>query len=335
MSSLTCRVVQKVVGVSGVLVQATCWGGVLLAAIAWTAASVSAQQTTVRTPFHSNSSSFFEQIGTQWGIKGPNFSFQFGGGGMGQPSFGNPDASAGIRSGWAWNSGPWSGNFNFIAAQGSRTGMISQTPSITLPNGGMGYFSDTSQSPFVIGFIPVVGGAPFLPHGYPMGPPSGFGLPHPGVGAVYPERGNPRVQAMLRANASGEPSPELAIPEAPRMAAIPAEPAPAEVAPAEPPPAELATSVPASPPSGRASSAAVAAPSVAEARRMHEQEQAAASQEAMQLYERGITAEESGKPGLARVYYRMAASRSDGALRDQIEARLSALAPVARNGQSP
>ncbi len=317
MSSLKCRVVQKVVGTCDALAGTAIRGSALLVAIAWTTGPACAQQTTVTTPFHSNSSSFFEQMGTQWGIRGPNFSFQFGGGGMGLPAFGNPDPSAGIRSGWAWNSGPWSGNFNFIAAQGSRTSMISQAPSITLPNGGTGYFSDTSQSPFVIGFVPVVGGAPYLPYGYPTGPPSGFGLPNPGVGAVYPEQGNPRVQAMLRANAAGEPSPDLAIPEAPRAAAIPAEPAPAE----------LATTASASPPSGRASSAAVAAPSVAEARRMHEQEQAAASQEAMQLYERGITAEESGKPGLARVYYRMAASRSDGALRDQIEARLSALAP--------
>lgn len=322
MSSLKCRVVQQVVGMFDASIGTAIRGSALLVAIAGTTGPACAQQTTVTTPFHSNSSSFFEQIGTQWGIKGPNFSFQFGGGGMGQPPFGNPDPSAGIRSGWAWNSGPWSGNFNFIAAQGSRTGMVSQAPSITLPNGGTGYFSDTSQSPFVIGFVPVVGGAPYLPYGYPTVPPSGFGLPYRGVGAVYPEQGNPRVQAMLRANAAGVPSPELAIPEAPRAAAIPAEPAPAE-----PVAAEVATNISASPPSGRASSAAVAAPSVAEARRMHEQEQAAASREAMQLYERGITAEESGKPGLARVYYRMAASRSDGALRDQIEARLSALAP--------
>ncbi len=317
MSSLKCRVVQQVADASDVFVGTAVRGSVLLAVIAWTTGPAFAQQTTVTTPFHSNSSSFFEQIGTQWGIRGPNFSFQFGGGGMGQPAFGNPDPSAGIRSGWAWQSGPWSANFNFLAAQGSRAGMVSQAPSITLPNGGTGYFSDTSQSPFVIGFVPVVGGAPYLPYGYPMGPPSGFGLPYPGVGAVYPEQGNPRVQAMLRASAAGEPSPDLAIPEAPRAAAIPVEPAAAEPTPA----------APNAPAPQRVSSAAVAAPSVAEARLMHEQEQAVASREAMQLYERGITAEESGKPGLARVYYRMAAARSDGALRDQIEARLSSLAP--------
>lgn len=279
-------------------------------AIACTVASVEAQQTTVTTPFHSTSSSFFEQIGTQWGVTGPNFNFQFGGAGMGQPPFGNPDPGAGIRSGWSWNSGPWRADFNFIAGQGSRTGMVSQAPSITLPQGGTGYFSDTSQSPFVVGFIPVVGGAPQLPFGYPMAPPTGFGFPYPGVGAIH-SGGNPRVQALLRERAEGGQPLEAA----PRRNPVPTpEPAEPQRAPAPAPPAQ-------------ASTAAVAAPGVAEARLMHQQEQAAADQEAMQFLERGITAEESGKPGVARIYYRMAADRAEGQLRDQVQARLDGLTP--------
>jgi len=189
--------------------------------------------------------------------------------------------------------------------------MVSQTPSITLPNGGTGYFSDTSQSPFVIGFIPVVGGAPQLPSTYPMALPAGFGLPYPAVGSVYPEKGNPRVQAMLRARARGEDPPELDLPQKPVTAQEPA---------------EGETAVVPMPP-GRGSTAAVAAPSVAEARRMHREELAAANQEAMQFLERGITAEESGKSGVARIYYRMAADRCEGKLREQIESRLNGLSP--------
>ncbi|MDY0170560.1 MAG: hypothetical protein RBS80_28730 [Thermoguttaceae bacterium] len=278
-------------------------------------AAAFAQQTTISTPFQGTNTSFFEQIGTQWGVKGPNFFFQFGGPGMGQPVFGNPDPGAGIRGGWAWNSGPWSGHFNFIAAQGSRSSLVSQTPSITLPNGGTGYFSDTSQSPFVISYIPVVGGAPQLPYGYPMVPPPGFGFPYQGVGPVYSEQGNPRVQAMLRARAEGEQPPDPAPPPAP---APPRGPAP-ELAEPERAPVAAAPE--------RASTAAAAAPSVAEARLMHQQEQAAANREAAQLLERGITAEEAGKPGVARVYYQMAAQRAEGDLREQAEARLNGLTP--------
>ncbi len=288
----------------------------VLLVFACTPATTFAQQVTTTTPFHSSSTSFFEQIGTQWGGSGPNFNFQFGGAGMGQPPFGNPDPAAGIRSGWAWRSGPWSGNFNFMAAQGSRSSMVSQAPSITLPQGVTGYFSDTSQSPFVISYIPVVGGAPNIPFATQVAPPAGFGVPYSGVGPATQEGGNPRVQAMLRARAEGEPLPERAPRRNPAPRSEPSRPEPAqpERAPAAAPPVQ-------------ASAAAAAAPSVAEARRMHQQEQATMNQEAMQLFERGITAEESGKPGVARIYYRMAAKRAEGEARRQIETRLRGLSP--------
>ncbi len=283
------------------------------------AGSLWGQQATITTPLHTNSSSFFEQMGTQWGVNGPGFTFSFGGGGMARPGFGNPDPSAGIRSGWNWQSGPWSGYFNFLAAQGNSTSTVSQSPSITLPNGGTGYFSDTSQSPFVIGFMPVVGSASYLPYpsyGYPLAPPAGFGFPYSGAGPVYPQQGNHRVQAMLRANAARDAGAEVDLPPAAPMP----EDAPVAAVPAEPEGIAAAAA-------DRVSTAALPAPSVAEARRMHEQEQAAVNREAMQLFERGVTAEQSGKTGVARVYYRMAAQRSDGDLRAKIEARLASLTP--------
>ncbi len=75
----------------------------------------------------------------------------------------------------------------------------------------------------------------------------------------------------------------------------------------------------------KASSAGRAVPSVAEARRLHEVEQAGGNQEARVMFERGRTAEEGGKPGVAAVYYRMAVKRATGSLREQIQERLDAV----------
>ena len=65
--------------------------------------------------------------------------------------------------------------------------------------------------------------------------------------------------------------------------------------------------------------------SVAEARRLHEAEQAGASEEATEYLERASRAEAAGKPAVAKIYYQMAYRRASGALRGQIQARLNAL----------
>ena len=75
----------------------------------------------------------------------------------------------------------------------------------------------------------------------------------------------------------------------------------------------------------QSSSAGRAVPSVAEARRMHQLEQAARNDEALVQFERGLAAEESGKPGVAKIYYNMALKRADGELRNRILARLEAV----------
>ena len=73
------------------------------------------------------------------------------------------------------------------------------------------------------------------------------------------------------------------------------------------------------------SSATRAAPSVAEARRLHQQEQAIGDGEAMVWFERGKTAEAEGNAKTAKIYYRMAARRAGGDLRRRIEARLAGI----------
>ena len=121
------------------------------------AADVGAQQVTVSTPYHSVGESFFEHMGTTWGLRGKNWFFSFGAPYFAAPPFGGFDPSAGANFGFGFQrggvSGLWSGNFS----QGLRRSFISQTPSVTLQNGLPGYVFDTSQSPFVISYVPVVG----------------------------------------------------------------------------------------------------------------------------------------------------------------------------------
>ncbi|NLE37064.1 MAG: hypothetical protein GX621_03470 [Pirellulaceae bacterium] len=72
------------------------------------------------------------------------------------PQFGGFDASAGASLGFAVLSNIEA--FFFInAAQGDSRTNILQAPKVTLFNGQTAYVNDTSQSPFVMGLIPVVG----------------------------------------------------------------------------------------------------------------------------------------------------------------------------------
>jgi len=76
--------------------------------------------------------------------------------GLAVPQFGGFDATAGAQLGFAILSDIEA--FFFInAAQGDRRSNVMQAPKVTLFNGQQAYVSDTSQSPFVISVIPVVG----------------------------------------------------------------------------------------------------------------------------------------------------------------------------------
>ena len=82
--------------------------------------------------------------------------FQQGSFGLAVPQFGGFDAAAGAQLGFAIMSDIEA--FFFInAAQGDRRSNVLQAPKVTLFNGQQAYVSDTSQSPFVISVIPVVG----------------------------------------------------------------------------------------------------------------------------------------------------------------------------------
>lgn len=76
--------------------------------------------------------------------------------GLAIPQFGGFDATAGAQLGFAILSDIEA--FFFInAAQGDRRSNVLQAPKVTLFNGQNAFVSDTSQSPFVVSVVPVVG----------------------------------------------------------------------------------------------------------------------------------------------------------------------------------
>ena len=212
---------------------------------------------------------------------------------------------------------------------------------MTLTNGYPGSVSDTSQSPFVVGVVPIVGG--YVP-GFPIGfaPQYTMGYPIPPMGRQFQmaPQGDSRVRAMMRqiaaehAARAGDGSNDLLAglpgggpgggPAAPRVRRRPARggldsagPAPGPAAGIDPSAQKLAAA--------QSSSAGRAVPSVAEARRMHELEKATQNDEARVYYEKALGAEEGGKPGLAKVYYDMGLKRANGELRSRILGRLKGL----------
>jgi general secretion pathway protein D len=76
--------------------------------------------------------------------------------GLTAPTYGGYDATAGASLGFAILS-DIEAYFFMTAAQGDRRTNVLQAPKVTLFNGQQAFVSDTSQSPFVISVIPVVG----------------------------------------------------------------------------------------------------------------------------------------------------------------------------------
>jgi len=311
----------------------------VLACLMFLATDGLTQQVTVSTPFQSLSDSFFENMGTSWGLSGRNWHASFGGSPIqAAPSFGGFDPNAGANLGFNWRSGGAGGFFNGNFSQGNRRSFVTQVPSVTLQNGVPGYISDSSYTPFVMSYVPVVGGFPMVGTYNPVPPFAPSMVPSPGGSGVGRDA---VVNALERARAERAQKERmqeeaLADAEAARMnpparpnaqnrhgnddlvligAALPA--AQAAESASDGPARKLAAA--------RASSAGRPVPSVAEARRLHAAEQAGEKSEALAYLERGRNAEAIGKPNVAKVYYQMAARRASGNLRDQILARLNAL----------
>jgi hypothetical protein len=105
----------------------------------------------VGVPFQTNSNSFFEQIGVNFGFHVGNFTFQQNSAGLASPQFGGAVPNAGATTGFAIPlPGGGEAFFNITASQGSRASLTSQAASVTLSNGVQGGVFDTTQTPFVI-----------------------------------------------------------------------------------------------------------------------------------------------------------------------------------------
>ena len=273
------------------------------------------QQVTIGSPHTAVSDSFYEHTGTSWGAQGKNWFFQFGPPGnpnSAAPQFGGFSPSAGTNFGFGFNGGGVGGSFLGNFSQGSRRSFTSVTPSVTIPNGGTGMIMDTSVSPFVMGYVPIVGGFPLVapPPVQPMIPPAAYVPPgpvsgHPGV-----------LQALQRVSEGTPPTDHHAVQQA--------EPQPdgltlsgAEQSALDSGSGALeAASI---------SSAARPVMGVAEAIRIREAEAQKEDIEAERFLERGRQAQADGKSGLARTYYRMAARRASPELRQEILDLLASL----------
>ena len=134
-----------------------CW--VVLAGVAWFQGAAAAQQATVQTPLHTLGDGFYERIGLQWGLNFPGGFARFGGPSVGMPPSGRFDPNAGLNFGFGFRGGDINGFFSGAFAQGFQRSFVTQAPVLTLTSGVPGYVGDASISPFVVGSIPVVGGA--------------------------------------------------------------------------------------------------------------------------------------------------------------------------------
>jgi hypothetical protein len=320
-------------------------------------ASVSAQQATVGTPFTSVNNNFFENIGSSWTLRGQGWNASFGMAGMAQPQYGGFNAGAGLSFGLGFLNQGILGTFNFNFSQGNNQSLVSATPMITLQDGVPGYVSDTTQSPFVVSYVPVVGGfSPVTSLNPSMAPPLGSpfgGFSNPAVAQalqrVRAQRaamdadddqaiGPSAAQAAVRAQADPGPPPLPQGGPRPRLQAPGAAPAaaPAVARPqrdlvlagqAGRPDAAAAVATASRVARATESSAGRAVPSVAEARRMYEaqQHEGAAGGEVAEYLARAQNAENLGKPAIARQYYRLALRHASAAQREEIQGRIEAL----------
>ena len=119
------------------------------------------QQTHIESPFIAGGHSFSENIGVSWGLQGNGWFARFGASGV--APFGGFDPAAQGQLGLGFRGSGTSGFLNFTAGQGSDSFLGGQSASVTVPNGGMGFISDTTQRPFVLGIVPVVGAEPVSP----------------------------------------------------------------------------------------------------------------------------------------------------------------------------
>lgn len=135
-------------------------------------ASAAAQQIHVQSPLVTVSDGFYEYSGVHWGFwrRGPRgYVFFDNGGAMNLPPGGGVFATP-AHFGFAHRAPHGGGFFRLYGGQGSYRSVTGQTASLTLTNGVPGYLFHGTWRPFVTGWVPVVGDAPFWPQGGALPP---------------------------------------------------------------------------------------------------------------------------------------------------------------------
>jgi hypothetical protein len=291
----------------------------VIAALVAVAVPGHGQQITTATPFRSMRDSFFENNSINWSGNYRGINFSFGAPGQTTPQFGSPNTSAGLSANFGILGKNGQVFFNTNFSQGYRQSLVTQTPSVTTMNGQTGTVSDMSLTPFVISAIPVVGA-------FPAAPPPLRSAP-----GIEPDAPDSRVQAFLQAHSDAQ-----AQAAAKAQAAVPNPPQPLQAdnnAPRQRKETLRGSDpIPAPPDPGEAvrqrlsaaqeSTAGRPALSVAEAKRLHQQEQASADGEMAALMERARALEEDGKPSVAKIYYQRVAKHATGELQQQARTRL-------------
>lgn len=292
---------------------------------------VQGQQVAVSTPFHTVSDNFFERIGVGFGfnINGAppgstgtrvvgldplglptpsgNLEFRQGGATSAVPPFGGHDPATDGTIGAAILGNQGSLFFNLYAGQGSNRSHVSQTPTVVLQNGTRGAFSDTSQTPFVTGLVPVVGGFAVPRPYYPVMRPASHSVVRDRYRQLQAQQ--QRQQQLAAAGAAAPPAPRAPSTPAPKLSEG----------------QELSLKLIES----QGSTAGHGDLSVAEIKRRRAAQQAREARshdaEILALIERGKGAEEAGKANVARIYYQQAATRADGDLKQELLQKVESL----------
>ena len=265
------------------------------------APAVAQQQVTIGTPQRNVGDRFYESTNVGWSLRGNGWFARFGGGGT--PPFGGYQPGAGISGGAGFGGSGFSGNLFFNSGQGSSRSLTSSTPMVTTLNGYPGYFIEGVQRPFVTGLVPVgaIGGV--------TGIPPQFRLPVP---TLRDQLTAARLQAAMERSRSrhrGEGGGEV----------VPAGGEAGEVSSRE--------TVAGGSRAGGGSGARIdpLPPTRAERARLQAAAEAAEQTAARNYYDRGLQARAEGKTGVARQFFRMAARRATGDLREQIAEQLGEL----------
>jgi len=273
----------------------------VVGAILMVSASAFAQQATVGVGMRNVGDGFAENMGVGFGFRTPNAAFTNGG--M-APAVGGLNPGAGATLGFGFGGSGFNGFLNLAAAQASSRSNSSSAMSLTVPNGGTGFIADVVQEPFVVSYVPVVGG--FVNGSIPQYGTSSL-APMGGNGTLFDER-LARIRETGGLNLSGN------IASSSGALTDRAEPKNAGVAVAGKHDAIAVKS-----------SAARPIASIAEIRRQQVEEDRAIAKEVQSLLDQGRKAQDAGNIKLARAYFRQAIPRATGDLKVQAQEALRSL----------